>query len=140
MKNYLLLWILLTVLATAALMLVLNGWAELALPGIVILFLATAIAAIIIANELRRPTQKEYYRKKALYPKIPEKYLSDKPESGCIIFGKDYHTNKTVASEIGHHVLIVGSTGSGKTATCLLPSIYNFDENGSYQTTLASSS
>ena len=133
MKNYLLLWIWLTVLATVALILVLNGWAEMAIPGIVLLFISSAIAAIVIANELRRPTQKEYYRKKALYPKIPEKYLSDKPESGRIIFGKDYHTNKTVASEIGHHVLIVGSTGSGKTATCLLPSIYNFDENGSFQ-------
>ena len=131
MKNYLLLWIWLTVLATVALILVLNGWAEMAIPGIVLLFISSAIAAIVIANELRRPTQKEYYRKKALYPKIPEKYLSDKPESGRIIFGKDYHTNKTVASEIGHHVLIVGSTGSGKTATCLLPSIYNFDGTGS---------
>ena len=133
MRSYLLLWILLTVLSAVALLVLLNGWAALSVPGIVIVFIASAVAAIVIANELRRPTQKEYYRKKALYPKIPDKFLSDKPESGRIIFGKDYHTNKTVASEIGHHVLIVGSTGSGKTATCLLPSIYNFDENGSYQ-------
>ena len=103
MRSYLLLWILLTVLSAVALLVLLNGWAALSVPGIVIVFIASAVAAIVIANELRRPTQKEYYRKKALYPKIPDKFLSDKPESGRIIFGKDYHTNKTVASEVGHH-------------------------------------
>ena len=84
MKNYVLLWIMLTVLATITLLLVLNGWAEMAVPGIVILFIASAMAAIIIANEMRRPTQKEYYRKKAMFPQIPDKFLSDKPESGRI--------------------------------------------------------
>ena len=133
MRNYVLLWILIIVLCAVALLVLESGWAALSVEGIFIVFVASAIGAIVIANELRRPTQKEYYRKKALYPKIPEKYLSGKPESGRIIFGKDYHTRKTVASEIGHHVLIVGSTGSGKTATCLLPSIYNFDDSGSIQ-------
>ena len=133
MRNYVLLWILIIVLCAVALLVLESGWAALSVEGIFIVFVASAIGAIVIANELRRPTQKEYYRKKALYPKIPEKFLSGKPESGRIIFGKDYHTRKTVASEIGHHVLIVGSTGSGKTATCLLPSIYNFDDSGSIQ-------
>lgn len=133
MKNYVLLWILLTVLATITLLLVLNGWAEMAVPGIIILFIASAMAAIVIANEMRRPTQKEYYRKKAMFPQIPERFLAENPQSGRIVFGKDYHTKKTVASEVGHHVLIVGSTGSGKTASCLLPSIYNFDDTGSIQ-------
>lgn len=72
MKNYLLLWIGLTALPTVALILVLNGWAEMAVPGIVLLLISSAIAAIVIANELRRPTQKEYYRKKAMFPQIPE--------------------------------------------------------------------
>ena len=64
----------------------------------------------------------EYNRKKALYPRIPERYLSKEPPSGGVIFGKDHHTGKLVAEE-GAHVLICGSTGSGKTATCLIPSI-----------------
>ena len=63
------------------------------------------------------------YRKKALYPKIPDKYLADKPASGSVIFGKDHRTKKTVFAEPGHHSMIVGSTGSGKTATCIIPTI-----------------
>lgn len=133
MKNYLLLWVVLTILATVLLILVLNGWSGFAVPGIVVVFIASAVTAIIIANEIRRPVPQEYYRKKALYPKIDERFLSDTPSSGSIIFGKDYHTGKTVASEVGHHVLVCGSTGSGKTACSLLPSILNYDGTGSLQ-------
>lgn len=97
------------------------------------LLLLIGIAAIIAANELRRPRPQEIYRKKAVYPKIPDRFLASKPPSGSIIFGKDYHTRKTVVSEVGHHVLVCGSTGSGKTATCLLPSILNYDGTGSLQ-------
>ena len=97
------------------------------------LLLLIGIAAIIAANELRRPRPQEIYRKKAVYPKIPDRFLACNPPSGSIIFGKDYHTKKTVVSEVGHHVLICGSTGSGKTATCLLPSILNYDGTGSLQ-------
>ena len=97
------------------------------------LLLLIVIAAIIAANELRRPRPQEIYRKKAVYPKIPDRFLASKPPSGSIIFGKDYHTKKTVVSEVGHHVLVCGSTGSGKTATCLLPSILNYDGTGSLQ-------
>lgn len=107
MKNYVLLWILLTVLATITLLLVLNGWAEMAVPGIIILFIASAMAAIVIANEMRRPTQKEYYRKKAMFPQIPERFLAENPQSGRIVFGKDYHTKKTVASEVGDRKSVV---------------------------------
>ena len=133
MKSYLLLWILLSVLLAAALYVMLCCWAALPVPTIGILLAATMVAAVIIANELRRPMPQEYFRKKALFPKIPGKFLADKPQSGSIIFGKDYHTHKTVVSEVGHHVLICGSTGSGKTATCLLPSILNYDGTGSMQ-------
>ena len=97
------------------------------------LLLLIGISAIIAANELRRPRPQEIYRKKAVYPKIPDRFLASNPPSGSIIFGKDYHTKKTVVSEVGHHVLVCGSTGSGKTATCLLPSILNYDGTGSLQ-------
>lgn len=133
MKSYLLLWVLLSVLLGAALYVLLCGWAALPVSSIAILFAATMIAALIIANELRRPMPQEYFRKKALFPRIPDKFLASKPKSGSIIFGKDYHTHKTVVSEVGHHVLVCGSTGSGKTATCLLPSILNYDGTGSLQ-------
>lgn len=133
MRNYLLLWIILSV-AIAALMYVLCiKWLTLSIPTVAILYAASSIAAILVANELRRPMPQEVYRNRALYPKIPDRFLSDKPKSGSIIFGKDYHTKKTVVSEIGHHVLICGSTGSGKTATCLLPSVLNYDGTGSMQ-------
>ena len=48
------------------------------------------------------------------------------------MFGTDYHTKKLVMAESGHHTLICGSTGSGKTATALLPSILSC-KNGSKQ-------
>ena len=73
MRNYVLLWILIIVLCAVALLVLESGWAALSVEGIFIVFVASAIGAIVIANELRRPTQKEYYRKKALYPKIPDK-------------------------------------------------------------------
>lgn len=133
MKNYLWLWILLTLLLAAVLYLFFFGFDALPIPTIGVLLAATMVAALVIANEMRRPMPQEVYRKKALYPKIPDKFLADKPKSGSIIFGKDYRTKKTVVSEIGHHVLICGSTGSGKTATSLLPSILNYDGTGSMQ-------
>lgn len=95
-------------------------------------FISIIISAILVANELRRPNHKEYNRKKAMYPKIPEKYLHDKPISSGVLFGKDYHTNKFVSAETGHHVLVCGSTGSGKTATTLIPTLLSCD-SGSRQ-------
>jgi type IV secretion system protein VirD4 len=133
MKNYVLLWVVLTILATVLLVLVLNGWSGFAVPGIVIVFIASIVTAIIIANEIRRPVPQEYYRKKALYPKIDDKFLFDTPPSGSIIFGKDIHTKKIVASTPGGHVFVIGGTGSGKTAGSLLPSILNYDGTGSLQ-------
>ena len=133
MSNYLLLWIILSV-AIAALMYVLCiKWLMLSIPTVVILYAASSIAAIMVANELRRPIPQEVFRKKALYPKIPDRFLADKPKSGSIVFGKDYRTNKTVVSDVGSHVMVVGSTGSGKTASVLLPSILNYDGTGSMQ-------
>lgn len=87
------------------------------------MYISISVSAMIIANELRRPKHKEYLRKKALYPKIPKEYLHDEPISSSVIFGRDYRSNKLVSAEIGHHTLIAGSTGSGKTACALLPSI-----------------
>ena len=133
MKSYFWLWVLLMVLLAVTLYLLCFGWSALPTQTVIVLYAATIIAALIIANELRRPMPQEYFRKKALFPRIPDKFLASKPKSGSIIFGKDYHTHKTVVSEIGNHVLVCGSTGSGKTATCLLPSIYTHDGTGSMQ-------
>lgn len=133
MKNYLLLWVVLTVLATVLLILVLNGWSGFAVPGIIVIFIASAVTAIIVANEIRRPVPQEYYRKKALYPKIDDKFLFDTPPSGSVIFGKDTHTGKTVASIPGGHTFVIGGTGAGKTSAILLPSVYNHDGKGSLQ-------
>lgn len=130
MKNYILIWILLTVLLFAALYVMLCGWAALPISSIAVLFLATTVAAVILANEIRRPHAQEYNRKKALYPRIPDKYLSKEPPTGGVIFGKDHHTGKLVVEE-NSHVLICGSTGSGKTASCLIPSILSHSKGSS---------
>lgn len=123
MKNYLVLWLILTGILCGVIH-AMTIWVETwELSTAAILYLASSIAAILVANEMRRPQAKEYYRKKALYPKIPDKYLADKPASGSVIFGKDHRTKKTVFAEPGHHSMIVGSTGSGKTATCVIPTI-----------------
>lgn len=76
MKNYLLMWILLTLLLFAVLYLMLCGWGALPISSIMVLFAATAVTAVILANEMRRPMAKEYNRKKALYPKINATKLS----------------------------------------------------------------
>ncbi|MGM9600662.1 MAG: type IV secretory system conjugative DNA transfer family protein [Faecousia sp.] len=120
---YILLWLLMTAVLFGALCFTTMGWATLPISTLGLLLAAAMASALIIANELRRPTQKEYNRKKALYPPIPENHLVGTPQSGSIVFGKDYRTRKFVVSEPGHHCLICGSTGSGKTATCLIPSI-----------------
>ncbi len=122
MKKYTLIWILLSIIFVGVLCLGAFGWDILPVPSIVVLALTTALVAIILANDLRRPRAQEYNRKKALYPKIPERYLSKEPPTGGVIFGKDHHTGKLVTAE-GAHVLICGSTGSGKTSSCLIPSI-----------------
>lgn len=122
MKNYLLLWILLILLLVAVLALFVYGWDVLPLSSMDILVIATAIAALIVANEMKRPMPKEYFRQKAMNPVIPAKYLSDEPPTDGIVFGKDRKTGKFV-TESGHHCMVIGSTGSGKTACCILPSI-----------------
>lgn len=123
MKKYLLLWIILIAILFGLMYFSIPLLTTWDISMISMLWIATAIAAILVANEMRRPQFKEYNRKKALYPKIPDKYITDKPVSGSVIFGKDHRTGKTVFAEPGHHSIIVGSTGSGKTATCLIPSI-----------------
>ena len=131
MKNYLLLWILLTILLICVGSLLLFGWDILPGPSIGVLFAATAIALLVIANEMRRPHYQEYNRQRALYPRIPDKYLSNDPPTAGVVFGKDYHTKKLVAESAGH-CLAIGSTGSGKTACMLLPSILS-QKTGSCQ-------
>ena len=93
------------------------------IPPILMLMGAMVIASIFIANDIKRPRPKEFNRHTALYPPIPDQYLHDKPISESVIFGTDHHTGKLVQAEQGHHVMICGSTGSGKTATSLIPSI-----------------
>lgn len=120
--KYLLTW----AAITAALFIALFGitwYSGVNVPTGVLLMGAMVIAAVFIANDLKRPQPKEYYHKAAQYPTIPDKYLHSNPISESVIFGTDHHTGKLVQAEVGHHTLICGSTGSGKTATCLIPSI-----------------
>jgi type IV secretory pathway TraG/TraD family ATPase VirD4 len=131
MKNYVLIWILLIALLLGVGYIAFFGFDALPWPSMAILWAGTAVALLILANEIRRPMAKEYNRRKALYPRIPNQYLSESPPTGGVIFGKDHHTGKLVMEE-NSHVLICGSTGSGKTATCLIPSILSHS-NGSAQ-------
>lgn len=131
MRYYKLISVLLLVLLVGVGYIGLFGWDALPWPTIGILLAGTAVALLLLANELRRPYFEEYNRKKALYPRIPEQYLSKEPPTAGVVFGKDYHTGKLVA-ESAHHCMAIGSTGSGKTACMLLPSILS-QKTGSAQ-------
>ena len=131
MKRYLIMWLAL-IPVLFALFWGISYLEEWAVANIYLLWGATALSAILTANEMRRPRFQEYNRKKALFPKIPDKYLSKEPPTGGIIFGKDHHTGKFVFAEPGHHSLIVGSTGSAKTATCLIPSILSHTSGSAF--------
>ena len=104
MKRYLIMWLLL-IPVLFALFWGLSYLEQWDVANIYLLWGATALSAILTANEMRRPCFREYNRKKALFPKIPDKYLSKEPPTGGIIFGKDHHTGKYVAEE-NSHVLI----------------------------------
>lgn len=123
MKNYVLIWILLIALLIGVGYIALFGYDALPKTSVAILCAGTAGALLLIANEMRRPRFREYNRRKALYPAIPDSYLADTPASGSVIFGKDHRTKKTVVAPPGKHCMIVGSTGSGKSATCIIPTI-----------------
>lgn len=131
MKSYLPIWILLIILLVCVGAIFLFGWDI--FPGytIGVLMATTVVALLVIANEMRRPQYREYNRRSALYPKVPEKYLSKEPPTAGVVFGKDYHTGKFV-TESAAHCLAIGSTGSGKTACMLLPSILS-QKTGSRQ-------
>ena len=130
MKRYLIMWLAL-IPVLFALFWGISYLEEWDVANIYLLWGATALSAILTANEMRRPRFREYNRKKALFPKIPECYLSMEPPTAGVVFGKDYHTGKLV-TESGHHCMAIGSTGSGKTACMLLPSILS-QKNGSAQ-------
>jgi len=122
--SYVILWILISgIVSGVAFLLHWLKIIELPFSSIWIPLFGIVIASIAVANEMRIPKQKEYNRKKAMYPAIPEKYRHKKPISGSVVFGTDTKTKEIVMAEPGHHSLIVGSTGSGKTATCLIPAI-----------------
>ena len=76
MRNYLLLKLLLVVLLAVGLFVMFCGWGAIPPHSIMVLGFATFVAAMVIANELRRPMPQEYFRKKALFPKIPNKFLA----------------------------------------------------------------
>ena len=111
MKNYVLIWILLIALLLGVSYIAVFGFDALPWPSAAILWAGTAVALLVLANEMKRPVAKEYNRRKAMYPRIPNQYLSASPPTGGVIFGKDRHTGKLVAEE-NSHVLICGSTGS----------------------------
>lgn len=121
--SWLIMWIVMTLAIYGVfLFAVVNEGLALPLPHIYLLGTAAGIAAFMVANEMRRPEPREYNCKKALYPKVPEQLLHDNPIPESVYFGRDYHTNKLIMASPGH-TIIVGSTGSGKTATALIPSI-----------------
>lgn len=120
--SYFLLWLGMTIISSAVLIFA-TIQESVAISPIVAILVAAAISAFCVANELKRPEQKEYNRKKALYPIIPDKYLHQTPISESVVFGTDYHTGKFVQAEPKMHTMIVGSTGSGKSATCIISSI-----------------
>lgn len=115
--KYIIIWLVLTAI------LFLFGLAiKVSLPIYILALLSMALAALLTANEMKRPLPKEYLRNRYRYPKIPKQFLADEPNG--VVFGKDYRTGKTVVSENGiHHALVCGSTGSGKSATMLIPGI-----------------
>lgn len=97
------------------------------IPTYSVLMLAAALVVSFLSNEIAKPQNKLYNRKKALYPKIPKDLLFDEPVSNSVVLGRDIHSDKLVQKnpkEI-QHALIVGQTGSSKTASVLLPSIYS---------------
>lgn len=120
--TYLILWIAMSATLFAAS--VGFTWYEgLDIPMVLIVVFSLGLPAVLIANDMKRPQPKEYRRDAALYPKIPEKFLHEETISESVLFGTDYHTGKFVSAEPGHHCCVIGSTGSGKSATSLLPSI-----------------
>ena len=121
--TYLILWVLMTGILYSVFKWTNAMWWGWELFPYVELFVAVCISSILMANELRRPKHKEYLREKALYPKVPENNLFDIPISSSVVFGKDKHTGKMICAEPKHHTMIVGSTGSGKSACVLIPSI-----------------
>lgn len=126
--SYLLLWLGMTAAIFFVTQLVLDA----AIPTIAVLLLSASISAFLVANELKKPQFREYNRSKFLRPPIPSYCLYDKPISESVFFGKDYHTKKWVMAEPGKHVFIIGASGSGKTASCLIGSILS-DTTGSKQ-------
>ena len=120
--KYLLSWAALTAACFAAL-LGITWQSSTDIPTVLLFVAAMVLSAFFIANDLKRPQPKEFYHEAARYPEIPEKYLHRTPVSESVVFGTDHRTGKLVQAEPGHHVLICGSTGSGKTATALIPSI-----------------
>lgn len=121
--TYIFAWLILTVIIYIVLKIMNTSYWGLVLFPFAELLIAMSLSAVVIANELRRPKNKEYLRRKALYPNAPAKCLCNEPISSSVIFGKDYHTGQFITAEQGHHTIITGSTGSGKTACSLIPSI-----------------
>ena len=67
MKGYVFLCVLLTLLLAAALFIMISTWEAVHMPALAALGIVVVVAAIVIANELRRPMPREYFRKKALF-------------------------------------------------------------------------
>ena len=95
------------------------------IPTYSVLMLAAALVGSFLSNEIAKPQNKEYNRKKALYPKIPKDLLFDEPVPNSVVLGRDIYSDKLVQKnpkEISH-VAVVGGTGSNKTSCLVLPSI-----------------
>ena len=76
-------------------------------------------------EELSRPREQEAYtgKNKAMYPSVDKELIRSKPTG--IILGKEKSTNKYVCKDINEdgHVILIGGSGSGKSACYVIPSI-----------------
>lgn len=83
-----------------------------------------------ISDSLRTgPTQYHRTEKhKAMYPSVPSVAQTNKLNNGWI-FGR--HKNKYVIKNFKDlvHIFILGTTGTGKSASCLIPNIFNIRKN-----------
>lgn len=76
-------------------------------------------------DDLGRPSETKAFsgKEKYKYPKVDKALLNNEPDG--VLFGKDINTAKYVrkATQEPGHVFVLGGSGSGKSSTCVIPTI-----------------
>lgn len=76
-------------------------------------------------DDLGKPSESKAFsgKEKYKYPKIDKELLNNEPDG--VLFGKDINTDKYVrkATQEPDHVFVLGGSGSGKSSTCVIPTI-----------------